>query len=140
MSNLDHRMSTPRIWPFRFAFVLWIGVIFWFSSQPDLKSALETWQDVLLRKIAHLAEYFVLAYFYLRSLRHTQPASPAATIGTLAVALAVAASDELYQTTVHGRSGKPTDVLIDVLGGAAMLCLRWVVSKRKTAYTGTSPR
>ncbi|MDD5110192.1 MAG: VanZ family protein [Patescibacteria group bacterium] len=101
----------------------WIGVIFWFSSQPDLKSGLETWQDMVLRKGAHMAEYFVAAYLALRC--WSQPVAYRALpmAGAALFVLAVASTDEFYQTTVAGRHGSPVDVGIDVLGGIMLLML-----------------
>ena len=46
--------------------LLWAGFIFFLSSIPDLSSGLE--QDFLLRKIAHVAEYAVLALLLWRAL------------------------------------------------------------------------
>src|SRR3989338_4752211 len=50
------------------AVLLWLGVIYYFSSQPNLKSELEPIWDLIFRKIAHLAEFFVLAYLLYCSL------------------------------------------------------------------------
>lgn len=106
------------------ALVAWMGVIFWFSSQPDLKSGLETWQDLVLRKIAHFAEYLVLAYWFLRCSGYPRfQAWPAAA--AVAFALLVASADETYQTTVRGRHGSPLDVLVDGSGAVALVLLHW---------------
>lgn len=45
--------------------VAWAGVIFFFSSIPDLKSGLEC--DFFLRKAAHVMEYFILAFLLYRA-------------------------------------------------------------------------
>ncbi len=50
------------------AVILWLGVIYYFSSQPELKSQLEPFIDLICRKIAHMAEFFVLAYLFFRAL------------------------------------------------------------------------
>lgn len=107
------------------ALIGWVGVIFWFSSQPDLKSALETWQDVILRKGAHMAEYFVLAYWWLRCRGVERQWSPSAAATAVLFALAVAGADEWYQTTVRGRHGSPYDVFVDLGGVAILLLLHW---------------
>ncbi|MDO8559536.1 MAG: VanZ family protein [bacterium] len=105
----------------------WIVVIFWFSSQPDLSSGLETWKDLVLRKAAHLAEYFVLAFLWIRS---RAPARSSA-VSALVFAGAVAAADEWYQTTVRGRSGRIADVGVDVAGAALLLLLRRFLKVQK---------
>lgn len=101
----------------------WVGVIFWFSSQPDLKSGLETWQDMVLRKGAHMAEYFVAAYLALRCWSQPVAYRMLPMAGAALFVLAVASTDEFYQTTVHGRHGNPIDVGIDVSGGIILLAL-----------------
>ena len=89
--------------------VLWAAVIFAFSSIPSLDSSLGTW-DLVLRKLAHVAEYAVLGALLVR----------AAGLVWLAFALGVAyaASDELHQHFVTGRRGTPLDLLIDSVGVA----------------------
>ena len=61
--------------------VLWAAVIFAFSSVPSLGTGLGSW-DVVLRKLAHFAEFALLGALLWRALGRT----PAA------VALAVRAS------------------------------------------------
>jgi VanZ family protein len=95
--------------------VLWAAVIFAFSSVPDLGTGLGTW-DLVLRKIAHAAEFAVLAALLLRALREELPA--------LGLGVAYAASDELHQHFVEGRVGSPVDVLIDS-AGVAIGVLLW---------------
>jgi VanZ family protein len=87
--------------------VLWMGVIFAFSSIPHLSSGLGTW-DYVLRKGAHMTEYGILAVLLVRALGRELPA--------LAVAVAYAASDELHQHFVRGRHASPIDVGIDTVG------------------------
>jgi VanZ family protein len=89
--------------------VLWAAVIFALSSVPDLGTGLGTW-DLVLRKIAHAAEYAVLAGLLLRALRNELPA--------FGLGVAYAVSDEVHQHFVEGRVGAPLDVLIDSVGVA----------------------
>jgi VanZ family protein len=94
--------------------VAWAGLIFAFSSVPDLGTGLGGW-DLVLRKIAHAAEYAVLGALLARAVR-----SPA-----LAAALGVlyAVSDEVHQAFVPGRMGSPVDVAIDAVGVIAGVVL-----------------
>lgn len=112
-----------------FALMCWIGVIFWFSSQPNLQSGLEQWQDLVFRKIAHFAEYFVLTYFTLRCL----PRRVGRTESALAFgfALLVAVFDEYHQRFIPGRQGSPVDVGIDSLGSLGLLALTALFNRRK---------
>jgi VanZ family protein len=96
--------------------IVLMGVIFFFSAQPDLGTGLGTW-DLILRKAAHMAEYGLLWFLWQRALRTRTP-WPA-----VAITLAYAASDEFHQSFVEGRHGTPIDVLIDAAGIAIAVAL-----------------
>jgi VanZ family protein len=102
---------TVRLW---LPVVLWAALIFAFSSVPDLGTGLGGW-DLVLRKIAHAAEYAVLGALLARALR-----SPgvAALAGVL-----YAVSDEVHQAFIPGRLGSPIDVAIDAAGVVAGVVL-----------------
>ena len=89
--------------------VAWAALIFTLSSISDLGTGLGGW-DLVLRKIAHAAEFAVLGFLLHRALRRDGWA--------LALGIAYAASDELHQHFVPGRQGSPLDVLIDAVGVA----------------------
>ncbi|MGI8974827.1 MAG: VanZ family protein [Gaiella sp.] len=87
----------------------WAAVIFGFSSVPSLGSGLGTW-DLVLRKLAHVAEYAALGLLLLRA---------CGAIGwAWTLGVAYAATDELHQSFVEGRRGVPLDVAIDAVGVA----------------------
>lgn len=88
----------------------WCGVIFAFSSIPDLSSGLS--YDFPLRKAAHMAEYAVLFLLARRAMGDAK--------GFL-FAVLYAAGDEFHQSFVPGRHGAWSDVLIDAAG--ALLAL-----------------
>ena len=87
--------------------ILWAGLIFGLSSIPSLGTGLGTW-DLVLRKLAHTAEYAVLGFLLLRALGSELPA--------FAAGFAYAATDELHQHFVPGRHGALYDVAIDAFG------------------------
>jgi VanZ family protein len=87
--------------------LLWAALIFVLSSVPDLSSGLGGW-DLLLRKIAHITEYAILALLLARALQREVPA--------FALGILYAASDEFHQSFVQGRHGAPLDVAIDSIG------------------------
>ena len=89
--------------------VLWAAVIFAFSSIPSLGTGLGTW-DLLLRKLAHVAEFAVLGALLQRALGRAA--------GAFALGVAYAVSDEVHQHFVAGRRAAPLDVLIDSVGVA----------------------
>ena len=102
--------------------VLWAALIFTFSSIPSLGTGLGTW-DVVLRKLAHAAEFGVLGALLYRALRH----EPLAIL----LGSAYAVTDEVHQAFVSGRHGSPVDWLIDTLGVVAgvLICSRWLASR-----------
>jgi len=100
--------------------VVWAGVIFAFSSVPSLSTHLGTW-DLVLRKLAHMTEYAVLALLLLRATRSYAWA--------LALAVGYACTDEFHQTFVRGRHGTPVDVAIDAAGALIGLLL-WRRARR----------
>ena len=105
------------------AVFVWMGIIYYFSNQPDLKSALEPAWDYVLRKGAHFLEYFVLCYLLYRAIRgHDAPLVPSLLISVFA-AVAYAISDEWHQGWVSGRVASPVDVSIDTLGVLACAAL-----------------
>lgn len=105
--------------------VAWATLIFAFSSVPDLGTGLGGW-DLVLRKIAHAAEFAVLGALLLRALDR---AAVAFALGAL-----YAVSDELHQVFVPGRMGSPLDVAIDTVGVACgVLLWQRATRARRTA-------
>jgi VanZ family protein len=107
--------------------VLWgpplalMAVIYVLSAQPDLSSGLGT-LDVILRKIAHMAEYGLLLLLWWRALREYVPQRAALTLA-FAVTILYSISDEWHQSFVEGRHGTPVDVVIDAVGMALAAAL-----------------
>lgn len=95
--------------------VLWMGLIFWLSSVPQLESDLPAMWDFVLRKFAHATEFGILALLWLSAL--SPKLSRVSRYGAAAsFAVLYAVSDEFHQSVVVGRDGKPVDVLIDTFG------------------------
>ena len=113
-------MSSSRLLSNWAPVVLWAGLIFGLSSVPNLGTDLGTW-DLVLRKLAHFAEYAVLGLLLVRALGR-EPLAAAAGV-------AYAATDELHQHFVRGRHAAFRDVAIDAAGVLAGLLLarrlRW---------------
>ncbi len=94
------------------ATLIWMGVIFYLSGIPDLKSQLPTILDWILRKLAHLTEYAILFYLLWRSLDGIRFRTAAVFVITILYAV----SDEFHQGSVAGRTPSGSDVLIDAAG------------------------
>jgi VanZ family protein len=138
-------------WGRRLPPVAWMGLIFYLSSQPDLPSAPEPLLDLLLKKTAHAFVYAVLAALFHRAVngsgvhwKRPPPLPSPPSRGRVAcrdkwgllmkmnlapwfLAVLYAATDEIHQTFVPGRSGRLTDVLIDAAGAAVgVLFMAWL--------------
>jgi VanZ family protein len=110
--------------------VAWAGLIFVLSSIPDLGTGLGGW-DLVLRKLAHAAEFAVLGFLLLRAIGQEWAA--------LALGIAYAVSDELHQHFVPGRFGSPFDVMLDAVGvavGVLAVGHRWQRSRDDLSRAG----
>lgn len=95
--------------------IFWMGVIFYFSNQPDLKSGLESSLDFILRKFAHIAEYAILTYLAWQAIGDGAK-SKKYLIYALVFSILYAIGDEYHQTFVNSRVGSPIDILVDSAG------------------------
>jgi VanZ family protein len=102
----------------------WAALIFALSSVPDLGTGLGGW-DLVLRKLAHTAEYAILGALLVRA---TGRVGLAFALGCL-----YAISDEIHQVFVTGRHGSPIDVAIDAVGIAVGIGLWQSVRTRRLA-------
>jgi len=74
----------------------------------------------LIRKLAHLTEYAILAALWFRAFARGARMSPAAAgWAALGLSAAWAGLDELHQAFVASRGGNLADVLLDSTGAAA---------------------
>jgi VanZ family protein len=117
---------------------LWMCIIFWMSTgtfaseetskiiEPVIRFLLpripagnvDMIHD-LIRKCAHLSEYFVLGLLLFRAFGKGQAALPAGRVVLYSVIIVAlyAASDEFHQTFVYDRTPSILDVGIDTAGG-----------------------
>lgn len=97
--------------------ILWAGLIFYFSSLPNLKSGLEESWDFILRKAAHMVEFGILTVLVLRLGLRGQPKNKKFIyLVALVFSLLYALTDEYHQSYIIGRTMTLRDVLIDGLG------------------------
>ncbi len=79
---------------------------------------------MILRKLAHMAEYAILFLLSWRGLGESDHLSRKRKLFVaLVLTVFYAATDEYHQTFVPGRSGAVRDVAIDVLGAVGGLIL-----------------
>jgi VanZ family protein len=100
--GVRHRLV--RLW---LPVAAWAALIFALSSIPDLGTGLGGW-DLVLRKLAHAAEYAVLGALLVRA---SSRVALAVVLGTV-----YAVSDEVHQAFVPGRMGSVVDVALDTVG------------------------
>lgn len=109
--------------------------IFIASATPDLRVSDDDSLDFVLRKLAHVAVFAVLAVLVARAARpdasHALPALAIAWGATLAYAI----SDEWHQTFVRGRVGHAQDVGIDMVGATLALVGWRMIGLRRAART-----
>jgi VanZ family protein len=107
--------------------LLWMGLIFWLSSQStlvDIES--QIWERVIY-KSAHMAAYAALAWLWWRALAPQRHVTWPVLFGALLLTILYGISDEIHQRLVPGRHGRVADVLFDAGGALAMvLLIRWV--------------
>ena len=133
---------------FRYApLILWIGAIFVASSSTGSMSSTSrfirplleflfpnTPEDVLIiyhgyiRKFAHFAEYFALAFFAARAFSGSSNKFIKKYWFVFAMALValVATADETNQSFLASRTSSVYDVLLDCAGGLTMIIFYWL--------------
>jgi VanZ family protein len=111
------------------AVFVWLGVIYYFSSQPNLKSELEPLWDLVLRKIAHLTEFFILAFLLFRAYQSYGVNFRQALVFALAAAVGAAGFDEWHQSFTPGRTPSLIDVGVDSFGAILFIGLKIIETK-----------
>ena len=138
--------------------ILWIGVIFYFSTRnasmsntsrfirpilefffPNATESTLVLYHAYIRKFAHFAEYAGLAFFAARafwssSRKFLQKYWYLAAFGLV---LLIASTDELNQSFDPTRTGSIYDVMIDAFGGFVMIsilcCYKFLWKKDENA-------
>lgn len=143
--------------------IIWMAVIFFFSSQPGAESTKTSdsasyqiigWQNYLfhqkkseaelkaqieamglvVRKVAHMSEYALLAVLLVFYLSCYSFAKKDCLLLAWGITVLYAISDEIHQLFVPGRAGKITDVCIDSVGAAIGVLLLFILWKKRKKY------
>ena len=133
MSQTDKLLKIHLLLP-----LIWMAIIFIFSQQPASISSGQSSVFVeqlhhivpsidqqlltfMIRKSAHIFAYFILGILLfnalwrveLRKLTFDRP-----TMSSIAICALYAASDELHQLFISGRSGEVRDIIIDSIAAS----------------------
>ena len=140
--------------------ILWMGVIFYFSSMNASKSdnqsngfihrtvikVVKVFKSDLtvedeelitkyvvypIRKYAHVFEYFVLYILVFLFINCYDLDLKRKIIYSMIVCILYACSDEFHQVFVPGRDGKFKDVFVDAFGSSIGLLICYIIGKRK---------
>jgi VanZ family protein len=96
----------------------------------------------LIRKTAHLAEYFLFSVLLFRALRGGRQGWLLRWgIAALAIAAAFSALDEFHQSFVPSRTASPWDSLLDTSGAAIAQVFLWLGfrARRPSGVRATPP-
>jgi VanZ family protein len=135
-----------------FPVVLWISFIFWMST--GMFSAENTYSffapllrffapsispreivifHMILRKMAHVTEYFISGLLLFRAFRDGSEKTWEwnYVFYSLLVIVVIAAGDEFHQTFVANRTASYIDVGIDIFGGFLAQCFSVLMYRRR---------
>ncbi len=99
--------------------------VFFPSISPDGFDSLH----LVVRKLAHLTEYAVLAFLWHRALGGA--GTKRQFVPVFVICALYAASDEWHQSFVANRTASPVDALIDTSGAALALALLGLRTKMR---------
>jgi VanZ family protein len=93
------------------------------------------WEELhhIIRKTGHFLGYGTLSLLFYHAWRRTAEILHRRTfrienvIYALACTLVIASSDEFHQTFLPHRTGRPQDVLLDMIGACTLQLLFWLV-------------
>ncbi len=103
---------------FRFwlPFLLWAIVIFLFSATPTTRASEIVWQDFIVKKTAHVVEYFIYSMLLFRALLNSNIRHKKVMFFIVITAVLYGLTDEFHQSFTPGRDPKLRDVAFDTLG------------------------
>jgi VanZ family protein len=118
-------MKVQKITKFWLPVILWAGVIFTFSAFTTVKTSEIYWQDFIVKKLAHIAEYAIFAVLFYRALVNSGAEKKKAGYLAIVSALVYGITDEFHQSFTPGREPMVRDVIIDTIGGSIGIWALW---------------
>jgi len=109
-----------------------INVIISPDSQTGTTTNLVKTFKYILRKSAHIGEYFILGALVMNAMKTSKVPKFKAFIMSILLCILYAMSDEIHQHFVPGRSAQVSDVLIDTIGAIGGTGLRLLIRRRNS--------
>ena len=149
-SNVNQKLKKVIKW---LLLILWLGFIFYMSSEsgetssntsgrvlnivesvlPFVKDNVEFF-TMLIRKSAHILEYFILGVLTFEVAKEYSSARKKTFVVSLLFALLCATLDEIHQLFIFGRAGRITDVLIDSIGFTLSIGICSFIERKTKGY------
>lgn len=105
--------------------VVWAILIYQVSSNSVPVASKIDWIDFLIKKTAHIAEYFVLSTLTYRGLINSRVNKKEAGIVTIILTVIYAMSDEFHQSFSPTRTPRIRDVGFDTIGASLAIWTIW---------------
>lgn len=115
MKNFVNKIL-PLVITYWLPFVIWALIIYSFSASPTVKTSEVHWQDFIVKKSAHLVEYFIFSMLLYRALINSGIKSKYIFFFIVFTAFIYGAADEFHQSFTPSREPRMRDVLIDTAG------------------------
>jgi len=103
----------------------WCLIIFSFSSFSTPSTSAIYWQDFIVKKLAHIVEYGILALLLYRALRAYEIDKTKAVILSILFAGLYGLTDEFHQSFTPGREPRIRDVAFDTIGASLAMLVIW---------------
>jgi len=118
---MDSRIKNSiKLW---FPVIFWCGLIFYFSSVPNLRTARNPQWDEVIRSSLHLIFYAILFGLFFRAVNFTKKKKNFCL--PLALSFFYGFSDEVHQIFVLTRTFQLQDLVIDFLGSVLGALIFW---------------
>ena len=133
-ANKSLKRIIKKILVFWLPVVIWLTVIFAFSSRPTKVTSEIYWQDFVVKKLAHIIEYGILTVLIYRALVNSNVEKKEAGFYSIILSLMYGVSDEFHQRFVPGRMPTVRDVFFDIIG--AVLAIYFILGYLPRASEG----
>ncbi len=119
------KMTQARVFNLWTPFIVWALVIFLFSSRPTTPVTQIHWEDFVVKKTAHVVEYFIFTTLLYRALKESGVEKKKAGIYAIIFGILYGATDEYHQSFTPGRLPKIRDILFDAIGSGLAIYTIW---------------